>query len=451
MGLTDWLNRVLNRGVNTSMWNVGNREVMTPIDNVTAITEGFNKTAAVYSIVMRDAEKFGVIPRYTFDAKIKEEKSLSLYNTKSLSKKSFDTVKVENKLTELLNRPNEYESQDAFFTKLRAYYKASGEAFIWLNRGDVSNYTQAQSMTKPVLEMYVLPSQYVDVVPDPANMWGVSDYILNANGKKLRLGKANVIHWKATNLDFELSTGEHLRGMTALKPGAKTVQQYNDATIASIRMYQNDGAKGVIYNEQLGSLSPVQENALRGVIDKKINNNDIKGAVAFLQGKWGYVDLGKSNTDLGLLEGKNMTWKELCFLFNVPYYFFNPEIAYADANRSMVDWISNSIVPGCKQLDGEMNRFLPEAFGMKGKVFIASDVSELPEVQEITTQYAERLSKLWMIKPNEVREVMGYESESPELDEYWIPSGYTPLSQFNDGMDAAAQRLADQGLNDTNV
>jgi HK97 family phage portal protein len=428
------------------MFSVGNREVMTPIDNANAITEGFNKTAAVYSIVMRDAEKFGVIPRYVYSAKNKEEKSYH----KTYQKKSFDAEKVNNKLAELLNRPNEYESQDAFFTKLRAYYKASGEAFIWLNRGDIAELDTAAAMKKPVLEMYVLPSQYVDVVPDLGNMFGVSDYILNC-GKKLRLGKANVIHWKATNLDFDLSTGEHLRGMTSMRPGADTIQQYKDATKASVRMYQNDGAKGITFNEQLGSMSPSQEAALRGVIDKKINNNDVKGAVAYLQGKWGYVDIGKSNTDLGLLEGKNLTWKEMCFLFNVPYYFFNPEIAYADANRSMVDWISNSIVPGCKQLDGEMNRYLPEAFGLKGQVFIGSDVSELPEVQEITFQNAERLSKLWMIKPNEIRETLGYESDGTELDEYWIPPGISPLSQFNDGMGAAAQMLAEQGLNDTNV
>jgi hypothetical protein len=117
----------------------------------------------------------------------------------------------------------------------------------------------------------------------------------------------------------------------------------------------------------------------------------------------------------------------------------------------MVDWISNSIVPGCKQLDGEMNRYLPEAFGLKGQVFIGSDVSELPEVQEITFQNAERFSKLWMIKPNEIRETLGYESDGTELDEYWIPPGISPLSQFNDGMDAAAQRLAEAGLDDTNV
>lgn len=448
MGLIDTVRRLFSRGsVNTSLWNVGSREVMTPIDNTNAIEEGFNKVASVYSIVMRDAEKFGVIPRYVYDSKKKEEKSYH----KTYQKKSFDANKVDNKLSKLLNRPNEYESQDAFFTKLRAYYKASGEAFIWLNRGDVTGLDARASMSKEVLEMYVLPTQYVDVVPDASNMFGASDYILNANGNRMRLGKANVIHWKNPTLSFDTGSGEHLRGMSPLKPGNYTLEQYKAESLASVRMAQNDGAKGVIYNENLGQLSPTQENALRGVVDKKINNNDVKGAVAFLQGKWGYVDIGKSATDLDLLTGKNMTWKEMCFLFNVPYYFFNPEIAYADANRSMVDWISNSIVPGCKQLDGEMNRFLPEAFGLKDQVFIGSDVSELPEVQEITYQLAERLSKLWQIRPNEVREIMGYESIPGELDEIWVQSGLTPLSQFNDPMDAQAQALADAGLNDTTV
>jgi hypothetical protein len=89
MGLTDWFKNMFNRGsFSTSFMNVGNREVMTPIDNANAITEGFNKTAAVYSIVMRDAEKFGVIPRYVYTVEDKEEKKLGAdYITKKYHKK----------------------------------------------------------------------------------------------------------------------------------------------------------------------------------------------------------------------------------------------------------------------------------------------------------------------------------------------------------------------------
>lgn len=442
MGLIDSIRQVFRRtNSNFRVSIVNNREVLTPMDNTTAISDGFSASAAVYSIVSRDADKFGMIPRYVYKASSKEEKSRFDYTRKSAE----DYNKVPGDLQNLLNRPNEYQSQDAFFTMARAYFKVSGEAFIWLNRGFIGEADDKAQLKMKVLEMYVLPTQYVTVVPEQGNIWGVKDYILEANGAKIRLGKSNVIHWKNTNLDFDVSNGDHLRGMTPLRPGANTQQQYKDATLASVRMYQNDGAKGVLAEETPTSKTPTQENALRGVIDKKINNNDIKGAVAYLQGKWQYIDIGKSNTDLGLIEGKAATWKELCFLFGVPYYFFNPEIAYADANRSMMDWISNSIMPGCKQLDGEMNRMLPMAFGLEGTAFIASDFNDLPEVQEITTQYAERLSKLWMIKPNEIREALGYE-KIEGLDEVWVQSGLTPISQFNDGMGQISSDLANQGL-----
>jgi HK97 family phage portal protein len=424
-----------------SLFNIGNNEIYTPVKNETAITEGFNATAAVYSIVMKAADKFGSVPRYIY-AKDKQEEKSYKFKAAQLYTKSRD-------LTNLLNRPNEYESQDEFLTKIAASYMASGEGFIWLNRGDVADIESDAQYKMPVLEMYVLPTADVIILPDPTNVWGVLDYVLDINGKRMRLGKANVIHWKKTNLKFDATTRDHLRGMSPLEPGSDTLQQYKDATRSSVRMYQNDGAKGVIFNEMLSNLSPTQEDSLRGVINRKINNNDIKGAVATLQGKWGYIDLGKSNTDLGLLEGKNLTWKELCFLFGVPYAYFNPEIPYADQNKAGIDFVSNTIIPMCKKFDGELNRVLLQAFGLDSTAFIASDFSDLPEIKQMNYEVAERLSKLWMVTPDEVRELMGYEALGGEYSEPWVPTGIAPASQLNDGFEQQAAELQRLGLNDT--
>lgn len=421
-----------NRG-SSLIYSVGGLDVSTPIDNTNAIREGFAKSAAVYSIVMKAAGKFAVVPRYLY--KGSEEKS--------------NYYEKDNDLTKLLNRPNDYESQDAFLTKVAASYIASGEAFIWLNRGDTTGMDEKAAMALPVLEMYVLPVSDMVVVPDPNNLWGCIDYKLNISGKLVPLGKANVIHWRKANLKFDAISRTHLRGMTPLEPGADTVQQYEDATKASVRMYQNDGAKGVLFNEMLGTLSPGQESDLRGVINKKINNNDIKGAVAFLQGKWNYVDIGKSNTDLGLLDGKKLTWKELCFLLGVPYAYFDPEIPYADQNKAGIDFVSNTIIPMCRQFDGELNRFLLKAFKVSG-AYIGSDFSDLPEIREMNYQTAVNLSKLWPVTPDEVRELMGYDPLGGEFSEPWVPTGYMPLSQFNDGFAQMQQELQNRGLNDTN-
>lgn len=444
--VTNWFNSLFSRA-KYWWWNIGTREVLPDINAESAITEGYNANAAVYSIIETDAEKFASIPRYVVDPKSIAEKGKKLpMKFKAYAKGE----RLENDLTRLLNRPNPYQGQAAFLKTVRAYYKTCGEGFMWLNRGDVDGLTDTQIALLPVLEMYPLPSYRMKVVPDPDNMWGNIGFILQAGTGDIPFKKYEIIHWKSTNLTFDLSTREHLRGMSPLKPGAATLQQNNDATRSSIRMYQNDGAKGAMFNKTLDKMTPTQESQVRSVIDRKINNNDVKGAVAALQGEWGYIDLGKTSVDLDLLNGKQMSWKELCFLFRVPYELFDSSTTYANKEQAQKGWVTNSIIPASKELDDELNRVLLRAFALEGRAIIQCDYSELPEMQEDLGKLAEWLMKTWPIFPNEVREVLGYEkSTDPLMDEPWIPQSLTPLSQLQgDGFDQMLNELGVAGAND---
>lgn len=389
----------------TNIWGVGTKEVYPDINATTAITHGFNANAAVYSIIKRDAKKFGSIPRYV-------EKPES-------EGKAVEGLPGD--LTELLNRPNPGQSQDAFFALVRAFYKTCGESFIWLNRGDTDALMggeliplddKAHSM-KPVLEMYVLPANRVIIVPDQEDVFGVYGYILESN-IRVPMRKVDVIHWKDINLQWDALSRIHLRGMSALVPGAKTLEQNNSATDSSVRMYQNDGAKGIISNKSMAKLNPIQETQLRTVIDNKINNNDVKGAVAALQGDWSYQDIAKNSVDMELLKGKEMSMKELCFLFGLPYALFDSEVTFDNQQMAQKAWVINEIMPDCKQLDGEFNRVLLKAFGLESKATICTDFDDLAELQEDKGKQVE-----WMMKapmtPNEIREALGYEP----IDEDW--------------------------------
>lgn len=424
-------------------------ETYADIKAETVIEKGFNSNTAVYSIVMTDADKFGSIPRYVYDSSVMEEKSMR----KKKEKKAEPGI-LAGDLTDLINRPNEYESQDAFFAKVRAFYKITGEAFIWLNRGDLltvdsngelTQATDEQQLLMPVLEMYVLPPSKIIVRQDPENIFGVSDFILEVNGKRQRLGKSNVIQWKMTNLNFDEITGAHLRGWSPLVSGYKTLQQNNDATNAAVRMYQNGGAKGILTNATYNKLTPEQQSQIKDVIDAKINNTDVKNSVATLQGEWAYHDLGISSVDMQLLGGKELSWKELCFLLKVPYEFFDSHSPYAEKQLAQLGWITNAIMPATKQLDGELNRILPKAFGLDKKAFIACDYWDLPEMQQVRLSKAESLSKIWAITPNQILEELGYEkSTDPQMDEQWVPSNLTPLSSVGDAqlMDSITQQLS---------
>lgn len=450
--ITSWFTSMFNRARGWRIWNIGVREVLPDINAEKAITDGYNGNSAVYSIIKADAEKFASIPRYVADAKKLEEKRAKVpLQFKSLIKAQAITGgSSKDALNKLLNRPNPYQGQAAFFKTVRSYFKGAGEAFIWLNRGETEGLTDDQIALMPVLEMYPLPSHRMEVVPDPENLWGVEGYLLDAGGTKIPFKKGEIIHWKDTNLTFDTSTKEHLRGMPALKPGAADLQQNNDATRSSIRMYQNDGAKGAMYNKDLSKATPTQESQIRGVIDRKINNNDVKGAVAALQGEWGYIDLGKTSVDLDLLKGKEMSMKQLCFLFGVPYTLFDPNTAWANSEWQQKNWVSNRIIPASTELDDELNRVLLRAFALEDKFIIQCDYSQLPEMQADMKALTEWLKEAWWITPNEKRELMGWEKSNEELmDEYWVPSGLTPISQFSgDGFDDMLNELGVQGAND---
>lgn len=411
---------------------IGNPEVYVHIDTERAIEEGYNGNTAVYSIVQKDAQKFAFIPTYV--CKVGDE----------------NEEKLENDLSKLLNKPNEYQGQDAFRETVRIYRKLTGEAFIWLNRGMLSDGVDGEARQKMrVLEMYVLPSDHVLIIPDPNNLYGLLGYRLEAGGKKIDIPKEDVIHWKGSSLKFDAATRDHLRGQSPLSAGYKTLQQNNDATSAAVRMYQNDGAKGLLFNETLDKLTPTQKQTVEGVIGKKINNNDVKGAVATLQGKWGYIDLGKGSTDLQLLEGKNLSMKELCFLFDVPYELFDSETTFANKEQAQKSWLYNSIIPACKQYDDELNRVLPLAFGLNGIAVIMSDFDDLPEMREDVSKLVTALQAAWWVTPNEKREWMGFEPYGTEFDEPFIPGGTQPLSMAGDSMDNIQRQLDSQGLNDT--
>lgn len=420
------------------MINLGTREVMPDINQTNAIECGFNSNAAVYSIVKADAEKFASIPRYVYDAKSMEAKSRRVMPQHLKAVASAE--RVTNKLSKLLERPNPYQGQRAFFKYVRAEYKVEGEAFIWLNRGDNTDVKgnilddMKQDMLE-VIEMYPLPSDHMTVVPDPDNVFGVAGYILKVGGQDLPIRKNDIIHWKDINLQFDAATRVHLRGMTPLKPGRAVLRQNQDATLASTRMYQNDGAKGVLYGESAEGVTPTQETELRNVVDRKINNNDIKGAVAsfFGAGKLGYLDLGGSSVDMELLKGKQMSWQELCALFQVPYELFGTETTYANKELAQKGWVSNSIIPAAEELDGELNRQLLRAFKLEGIALIASDPSKLPEMQANMKELAEWLLTAFWITPNEKREMQGYEKyKDPLFDEPWMPNTITPLSQMEE-------------------
>jgi phage portal protein BeeE len=441
---------------------IGRSEVIPDYSQQASIDEGFCASTWIYAIISKNAKKFGSIPRYLYDEKkLMQEKATRIrYQIKAAK----PDMLFESDLNKLLDRPNENQGGSQFFALAEAFYLTTGEAFIWLNRGNAAqrydpvtdtfvDRTDKEIDELPVLEMYVLPSPSVNVLKDPNNVFGISGYELVVLGRKIPIRKGDIIHWRDLNLKFDASTGEHLRGFPRMKAGDKTVQESKDIAKSSVKMFQNDGAKGILFSENLSAedVTPQQESDIRRVVNAKINDNDIKGAVALLMGsKWEYIDLAFTSVDMNLIEARVKNAQELCALFDTPHLLFVPSDAtLANLENTKRNWVNDAIIPLVKELDELLTLKLTKAFKLVGKARIVSDFSELPEMQLDVNKVVDSMSKAWWVTPNQKLIAMGYEaSTEPRMNEVWVPSGIQPLSEVmvDDGYEEQLQELEKRGI-----
>ncbi len=272
----------------------------------------YSNNDTVYTVVKKVAKKASNVPIYSYLPKsnttLKRYKHSPVNNVQRYQLdriKALDEIVSNSALSKLINNPNPSQGSDAFFEGLFSFYVLNGESFIWLNRGGIEN--------GEVLEMYLIPPNKVEIVPDPQDLYGVLGYVLDIGGKMVSVDKTDIIHWKTFNPNFDPVDRTHLRGFNPLQPLKRRLQQDNDAMEAAVAMFQNGGAKGVMFNETLDNLTPEQSSQLKSVIDNKINNTAMKAAVATLQGKWGYLDIGKDSVDMQLLDSQDKTGKQVGF------------------------------------------------------------------------------------------------------------------------------------------
>jgi phage portal protein BeeE len=340
----------------------------------------------------------------------------------------------------LLERPNEKQSHFAFFKLVYSFYKVCGEAFIWLNRGDVTQMVDDQGnlversdkeyQAMPIVEMWIIPPADIAVIPEGDDPFKVKGYQL-VNNPSIKFNKLDIIHWMDLNLEWDEFSRPQLRGMSPLKPGYKTLTADNSFIDSMVRMAQNDGSKAIAYNKSLQQPNPQQQTQIENVFSDKINNKDRKNSVAALQGDWGLLDLGMTSVDMETLDARAFIYKELCFLLGVPYAFFDSQVTWDNAKARAIEWIYGEIKPDVNELNAELQRVLFPAFGLTNQqAKLCTDFDDLPELQEDKDKQVSWLNKA-PLTGNERREALGYdELPDPTMEEITSSDLMYPMDKF---------------------
>ena len=453
-----------------------------PEMNMQNYVVAYSTNSTIYTIVSLMAKKFAYLPRYVYEVEDegmaqKYQNLLKSHNSQMrgiklerMNERAYKvakrgqykdrrlTAKIDaalikagykpddpiddNGLTALLNKPNSYQGQDSYYQMIYTYKKLTGNAYIWLNRGAGNDKVEGDARYNlPVIEMYVLPSQWMTIRVDREYLMGeIIGYTFMNNGQPNYLAKEDVIHWKDPNPDYGGMNYQHLYGTSPLAPGMKLITQDTAARDASVAMFQNGGTKGVLSQvPPFTAMSKEQGAALDDAIDSKINTRSMKGAVVKLAGQWQYMDMSMNAVDMDLVDASDKVFQRMANLLGCNPQIFETKTTFNNVEQARKDLMTNAILPDACAFRDEENRVLKQAFGLSDKFMIDIDPSQQAELQDDIGKMTTTVISNWTLTPNEKRQELGYdELDDDTMNDIWIP---TTLTRMED----AAVSSADLG------
>lgn len=423
------------------------------------VSEGYLGNADVYAIVSFLARKCASVPWYVYKVKSGDKGKQSHLRYKHLVKgvnnpgalqqavierKSAyeENIVMDSPLAKLLERPNSYQGQDSFLQNLFGYRVLSGEGNIYCNDGNIPGGR--------VVEMNVLPTQFLQIYPDPNDLYGILGYRLQAS-KGIDLPKESVIPWKSWSPDFNADTRSHLRGISPIKAAYRTLRMNNNAADASAMMSANGGAKGAlspkVINNVVTNVSQDQAEGIKALVNQNLNGIDNKGRVSILQTPWEYLNFGLSSMDMELMKAMQMSLQQWCRVFGLPAVIFDTDTSsYNNYQNGMRDLMTNTVIPMCCELRDELNRYLVPRF--KEDVYIDFDVTAIPELQQDMERMSRILRDANWLTMDEKRVAMNYEKRGGAFDYAYVNQGLVTLEQVEMDLSISNDNSNNNGLGD---
>lgn len=396
----------------------------------------------LYAIVNKIMKTAATIPIYEY--RKKNDKAYGLYrtlekkclknpNNKDLAKlyetkeAALELVGESGELQQLLDQPNEYQSKTEFYQLTYLFKLLTGNYYIF------KNILEAGANMGKTYEMYNLPANYIKIIPTEELPRRAAAYEMNLYGSTLPIGREYVIHGKYVNPSFDF-IGNELYGLSPLQPGKNPLSTTKNQADYQNEALINAGSRGAVYSEDAAEMEETARDAMKEkVLDDlgskwKGGKNINARKLAFLSGKWGYLDLMKSPADMDLIEQQKLTFKQLCNIYGVPDELFNGDAGAKYDNQGYAEksMYTNCCLPLVAALCDDFNRGLAPAY--KGSI-VGYDLNDIPELQENVSDINKRFSEAPGYKPNDLREATGYGRDlGPDGEVFLVKTGYQPLA-----------------------
>ena len=329
-------------------------------DDATLTKEGYTSNTDAYSIVKRIADNLAKILPI-----IKEEKG-----------GIFEITEDPALLTPILEPLNSPSYADWAFSA----------AINLLNAGDLFLFPSIPVGLPDVVEYRVLESA-ATTIKQNINKQIVAYIYLEGTRQQETFLPEQIIHVKYA--DPSLFGIESKRGLSALQAGYLTLTADGDTEAAAAVLMKNKGVAGFLTDESESMMDPEDAKALQKDLQGKIGGAHNFNKIRITSGKYKYVQVGMSPTDLKTIENQVLSLRKMCNLFSVNSALFNDPANKTfnnqlEANKAL---FQDAVLPVWNKIFSGIQKYLRE---QNRRVEITPDTSTIACLQADKLKEAQR-------------------------------------------------------------
>lgn len=321
---------------------------------------------------------------------------------------------TESPLLSLMERPNPLQGYSDYVQALVGFYLISG-----------NGYQEKVRVGAEPRELYALRPDRMKVIPSQMGIPAAFQY--EVGGRKVRWDMdpstmaCDVWQIKAFNpLD-------DWYGMSPIEAAARSIDQSNEAASWLQALLQNSARpSGALVTPADRSLPDDEFNRLKAQIEDQHTGGKNAGRPLLLEGGLDWKQMGLSPTDMGILESKNASARDICLAFGVPPQLLGipGDNTYSNYQEARLAFWEDTVIPLLGSVFQSWNQWLAPDFG-EG-LELRPDLDQVPAIVDKRMKLWEMADASQDLTINERRQMKGYEPV-PGGDTLLIPANLIPV------------------------
>jgi len=337
-----------------------------------------------------------------------------------------ETELNEHPLAALLRRPNPLQSYGDYVRAKVGFLLLAG-----------NGYEERVTIGGKPRELYQLRPDRMKIIPSSNGV--PSGYEYSVNQQKVtfpmdpRTLACDVRHLKLFNPLHDWY------GMSPIEAGAYAIDQNTEAMKHMQALLQNSARpSGALTVKDGQTLADEQFNRLKTQIEEQYSGSANAGRPMLLEGGLDWKQMGLSPTDMGIIETKYASARDIALAFGVPPLLLgikgdNTFANYAEARLAF--W-EDTVLPLLEMILTDWNTWLAQPFGVE----VRADVDAIPAIAEKRLQLWKMADASTDLTINERRQIKGY-GPVDGGDVVLVPSSQIPLADAILPADQPVQNL----------